>query len=96
MYSKRRLIDRDHGSNDLPTDQSAELIQDLCRSIEPLAEKMPAGLEEILNTGDSHDAIYLFPTLFTSDAQNPQAPAFALSRPCFGVGRSAFLGCVCG
>ena len=63
MYSKRRLIDRDHGSNSLPTDQSAMLIQDLCRSFQPLAERMPAGLEEILNTGDSNDAIFLFPPL---------------------------------
>ena len=63
MHISRYLINRGHGSNDLPTDQSSELIQDLCRSFQPLAERMPAGLEEILNTGDSNDAIFLFPPL---------------------------------
>jgi len=56
-------MDRNFGSNSLPTDQSAELIQDLYRSFQPLAEEVPAGLEEILNTGDSNDAIFLLPPL---------------------------------
>ena len=63
MQTSGRLKDEDHGFNSLPNDQSAELIQDLCRSFQPLAEKMHAGLEEILNTRDSNDAIVLFPPL---------------------------------
>ena len=57
------LESEDYGSIGLPTDKSAMLIQDLCQSFLPVAEKMPAGLEEILNTGDSNDAIFLFPPL---------------------------------
>lgn len=60
MYLKRRLIDRGHGSNNLPADQCPELIRGLCRSFLPVARKIPAGLQEILNTEDTNDAIFLF------------------------------------
>ena len=63
MHVSSRLEDEHFGSVGIPADQSAMLIQDLCRSFLPVAEKMPGDLEEILNTGDSNDAIFLFPPL---------------------------------
>ena len=63
MHIRSRLENEDFGSVGIPAGQSAILIQDLCWSFLPVAEEMPAGVEEILNTGDSNDAIFLFPPL---------------------------------
>ena len=63
MRINSRLEDENFGSVGITAGQSAMLIQDLCWSFLPVAEKIPAGLEMILNTGDSNDAIFLFPPL---------------------------------